>query len=108
MSESADQFPSPLCVACRKLTENIWTCTNSQGCELAYQDALKDNGFPKYLLLDLWTALGGTFHGFENWFQEQPGRTNADAWAQLLAWVRREPPGEDTNPPAGPHPREWL
>lgn len=57
------------------------------------------------MLLDVWQALGGNYRGFAEWIV---GRSRADAWAQLMAWVRRDPPIEDTNPPAGPHPRETL
>lgn len=54
------------------------------------------------LCLDVWVALGGNGPDFETWMDE-PRRTNADAWAQLMAAVRGDWPGlfADTNPPAG-------
>ncbi len=59
---------------------------------------------PDYALLDVWCALGGDYTGFNHWrFIEDPRRTMADAWAQLMAAVRGDIAGlmEDTNPPAG-------
>lgn len=66
-----------------------------------------DFPIPTYAMLDVWLALGGNMSGWMKWLDE-PRRGPADAWSQLLAWVRRTPPNEDTNPPAGPHPAEVI
>jgi len=57
---------------------------------------------PRYAMLDIWMALGGKSTVFEQWIDE-PKRTPADAWAQLVGAVRGDVVGllEDTNPPAG-------
>lgn len=54
----------------------------------------------RYLLLDVWMALGGESQDFERWMDE-PRRTHADAWAQLLAAIRGDLMPGDTNPPPG-------
>lgn len=50
----------------------------------------------------VWMALGGDPRDFETWIND-PGRTRADAWAQLLAAIRGDIPAlmRDTNPPTG-------
>jgi hypothetical protein len=55
---------------------------------------------PRYAMLDLWMALGGNPLAFEEWMDE-PKRTPADAWAQLLAAVRGDVMPGDTNPEPG-------
>jgi hypothetical protein len=61
-----------------------------------------DEGIPRFAMLDLWMALGGDSNAFEAWMDE-PKRTPADAWAQLLAAVSGNLDSllADTNPPAG-------
>lgn len=56
---------------------------------------------PRYHMLDIWLALGGDPAVFEEWMDD-PRRTPADAWAQLMAAIRGDLAGlmADTNPPA--------
>lgn len=53
-------------------------------------------------MLDVWMALGGDPLAFDDWIDE-PRRTPADAWAQLIAAVGHNIKAleRDTNPPAG-------
>lgn len=57
---------------------------------------------PRYLMLDVWVALGCSGVTFEDWIDD-PQRTPADAWSQLMAAIRGDLPTllADTNPPAG-------
>lgn len=56
----------------------------------------------RWHLLDIWQALGGEPEEFERWMDE-PRRSVADAWAQLMAAIRGDIDTleADTNPPAG-------
>jgi hypothetical protein len=58
---------------------------------------------PQYLFLDIWCALGGDCVGFDAWIADDPRRTPADSWAQLMGAIRgdRAALEADTNPPAG-------
>lgn len=60
-------------------------------------------GIPRYAMLDVWMALGGSPRGFDEWMEDDPRRTDADSWAQLMAAVKNDLIGllEDTNPPTG-------
>lgn len=51
-------------------------------------------------MLDVWMALDGEPQDFEAWMDE-PDRTTADAWAQLLAAIRGDLMVGDTNPEPG-------
>jgi len=53
-------------------------------------------------MLDVWQSLGCSAPTFEDWIDD-PQRTPADAWAQLLAAISGDLPTllADTNPPAG-------
>jgi hypothetical protein len=51
-------------------------------------------------MLDVWVALGGDFLSFELWMDD-PNRTPADAWAQLLAAIRGDLMAGDHNPGPG-------
>lgn len=56
----------------------------------------------RFEMLDLWMALGLDSADFDPWMDE-PRRTPADAWAQLVAAIAGnvESLRRDTNPPAG-------
>lgn len=57
---------------------------------------------PRYAMLDVWMALGGEPAAFERMCDE-PRRTPADTWAQLIAMIRNPLSVlADTNPPPGP------
>ena len=58
---------------------------------------------PTYAYLDVWLALGGSVREFERMWDE-PNRTPADTWAQLMAVISGKlgPLLEDSNPPLGP------
>jgi hypothetical protein len=51
-------------------------------------------------MLDVWMALGGDPATFEEWM-DNPKRTPADAWAQLLAAIRGDLMNGDHNPEPG-------
>lgn len=57
---------------------------------------------PRHHFLDIWLALGGNALDFETWIDD-PQRTPADAWAQLMNAIAGNVIAllEDTNPPAG-------
>lgn len=55
---------------------------------------------PRDAMLDVWQALGGDPFLFEQWVDE-PNRTPADAWAQLLAAIRDDDMSGDHNPEPG-------
>lgn len=57
-------------------------------------------GIPRYALLDVWMALGGDSQAFEKWMDE-PKRTPADAWSQLLGAIRGDLMTGDHNPDPG-------
>lgn len=63
---------------------------------------MSDFPVPRVAMLGIWMALGGDSVAFEEWI-DHPGRTPADAWAQLLAAIEADwtALAEDTNPPAG-------
>lgn len=56
---------------------------------------------PTYAMLDVWMALGGSPEAFDR-MQDEPRRTPADTWAQLMAAVRGDDLSRDHNPPVGP------
>ncbi len=54
----------------------------------------------RVMMLDLWLVLGAPSVEFDAWYDD-PKRTRADAWAQLLGAVAGIDLSLDTNPPAG-------
>lgn len=60
-------------------------------------------GIPVHAMLDVWMALGGSPDAFYRMWEE-PKRTPADTWAQLLAAIRGDLASllADNNPPIGP------
>jgi len=54
----------------------------------------------RYLMLDVWMALGGDPQDFETWIAE-PKRYPSDAWAQLLAAIRGDRMEGDHHPEPG-------
>lgn len=64
-------------------------------------ERLRASDMGRGMMLDIWLSLDGDGEEFEAWIDD-PRRTFADAWAQLMAAINGS--GSlvlDTNPPAG-------
>ncbi len=59
------------------------------------------SGIPQYAMLDVWMALGGDSTDFDKWIADDPRRTDADSWAQLMGAIQGDLMTGDTNPPPG-------